>query len=68
MVGSVAEGRGKASVAGLHTYLLITHADGRALRDLDDFAARVKNFEEGASPSVELTVESFGKTRLVKIE
>ncbi len=67
IVSKVEEG-GKGAVAGLHPYLLITHVDGRAVEGLDDFAARVERFESGAAPSVELTAESFGKTRLVRME
>lgn len=65
---SKAEEGGRGSVAGLHQYLLITHVDGAAVEGMDDFRAKTRRFEEGGAPSVELTVEGFGKTRLVKIE
>lgn len=58
----------KSSVAGLHHYLLITHVDGQKVDGVDDFRDKVRQFEEGKASAVELTVESFGKTRLVKIE
>lgn len=67
IVSKVEEG-GKGSVAGLHHYLLITHVDGRPVAGLDDFRDKVAAFEAGEAGAVELTVESFGKTRLVKIE
>lgn len=68
VIVSKVEVGGKSSVAGLHSYLLLTHVNGEKIADLDDFADKVGGFEEGAVPSVELTVEDFGKTRLVKIE
>lgn len=58
----------KASVAGLHQYLLITQVNGANVAGVEDFHAKMRPFENGESASVELTVESFGKTRLVKIE
>ncbi len=67
IVSRVEEG-GKSSVAGLHQYLLITHVNGVKVSDLDDFKEKVKRFEDGAAKAVELTVDVFGKTRLVKIE
>lgn len=67
IVSRVEEG-GKASVAGLHQYLFITHVDGEAVTDLDVFRKQLERFESGAASSVELTVDVFGKTRLVKIE
>lgn len=68
VIVSKVEDGGKSSVAGLHNYLLLTHVNGEKVDGLDDFADKVKGFEEGAAASVELTVEDFGKTRLVKIE
>lgn len=59
---------GKSSVAGLHHYLLITQVDGVKIEGVEDFRARLEPFENGLASSVELTVEGFGKTRLVKIE
>lgn len=59
---------GKSSVSGLHHYLLVTHVDGERVEGVDDFRAKVEAFEDGLAQSVELTVEGFGKTRLVKIE
>lgn len=59
---------GKASVAGLYRYLLITRINGVAINNVDEFREQVARFEGGKSPSVELTIEEFGKTRLVKIE
>lgn len=59
---------GKSSVAGLHQYLLITQVDGRKVEGVDDFRAKLEPFEHGDKSSIELTVEGFGKTRLVKIE
>lgn len=67
IVSRVEEGS-KGSVAGLHHYLLITHVDGMPVSGIEDFRTRVEPFESGDSRSVELTVEGFGKTRLVKIE
>lgn len=67
IVSKVEEG-GKSSVAGLHKYLLITHVDGHRVEGMDDFAKRVRRFEDGERTAVELTVDGFGKTRLVKIE
>ncbi len=68
VIVSKAEDGGKGSVAGLHHYLLITHVDGRAVTGPDDFRQKVSAFENGDAKAVELTVEGFGKTRLVKIE
>ncbi|MCD7895424.1 MAG: hypothetical protein LUG50_01980 [Planctomycetaceae bacterium] len=65
---SKVEDGGKASVAGLHRYLIITQVNGRPVTDLDDFAEKVRSVEDGSAPSVELTVAGFGKTRLVKLE
>ncbi len=65
---SKVEDGGKASVAGLHRYLIITQVNGQTVKSLDDFAAKVRNVEDGSTPSVELTVAGFGKTRLVKLE
>ncbi len=59
---------GKASVAGVHRYQLITQVNGVKVADVQDFRTRVEAFEKGTAPGVELTVEGFGKTRLVKIE
>ncbi len=59
---------GRSSVAGLHQYLLITRVDGAAVAGMDGFKAGTAAFEEGRAASVELTVEDFGKTRLVKLE
>lgn len=67
IVSRVEEG-GKSSVAGLHQYLLITHVNGVKVSGLDDFKTKMKRFEEGDTREVELTVDAFGKTRLVKIE
>ena len=67
IVSKVEEG-GKASVAGLNHYLLITHVNGAKIADDADFRAKLEPFESGKVNSVELTVEVFGKTRLVKIE
>ena len=67
IISKVEEG-GKASVAGLHHYLLVTHVDGRPVAGMDDFREKLNPFEEGTTESVELTVDGFGKTRLVKIE
>lgn len=67
IVSRVEEGS-KGSVAGLHHYLLVTHVDGSPVRGLEEFRAKVEPFESGQAKSVELTVEGFGKTRLVKIE
>ncbi|MCD8349883.1 MAG: hypothetical protein LUC93_04645 [Planctomycetaceae bacterium] len=68
VIVSKAEDGGKGSVAGLHHYLLITHVDGQAVANPDDFRQKVSAFENGEAKAVELTVEGFGKTRLVKIE
>ncbi|MCD8140384.1 MAG: hypothetical protein LUE17_11510 [Planctomycetaceae bacterium] len=68
VIVSKAEDGGKGSVAGLHHYLLITHVDGQAVTGPDDFRQKVSAFENGDVKAVELTVEGFGKTRLVKIE
>lgn len=68
VIVSKVEVGGKGSVAGLHHYLLITHVDGRPVAGADDFRDKVTAFEAGEAKSIELTVEGFGKTRLVKIE
>lgn len=68
IIVSKVEMGGKASVAGLYHYLMITHVDGRRVADVDDFRDKVASFESGEAKSVELTVEGFGKTHLVKIE
>ncbi|MCL2001702.1 MAG: hypothetical protein FWG74_09720, partial [Planctomycetes bacterium] len=67
IVSRIEEG-GKSSIAGLHRYILITNVNGAKVSDLDDFKEKVRSFESGADKEVELTVEVFGKTRLVKIE
>lgn len=67
IVYKVEEG-GRGNVAGLYPYLLITRVNGFAVDDFDDFKNKVEPFENGADQSIELTVEGFGKTRLIKIE
>ncbi len=66
IVAKVEEG-GKASVAGMYPYQLITRVDGESVAGVDDFTERVERFESGESLSIELTVESFGKTRLIRV-
>lgn len=68
VIVSKVEVGGKSSVAGMHHYLLITHVDGQKVANVEDFQAKLQPFEKGEASSVELTVEGFGKTRLVKIE
>ena len=67
IVSRVEEG-GRSSVAGLYPYLLITGIDGAPVLGFRDFKDRIESFEEGEAASIELMVEGFGKTRLVKIE
>ncbi len=67
IVSKVEEG-GKASVAGMHPYLLITRVDNHKVEGPADFRRRVEGFEKGGQGTIELTVEAFGKTRLVKVE
>ena len=67
IVSRVEEGS-KASVAGMYPYQLVTRVDGEPIQGPEDFALRARSFEAGDSGSIELTVESFGKTRLVRIE
>ncbi len=68
VIVSRVEDGGRSSVAGLHKYLLITHVNGETVAGLEDFAGKVRPFEEGTAPSVEFTVDDFGKTHLVKME
>ncbi len=68
VIVSKVEDGGKASVAGVHRYQLVTQVNGAKIADIQDFQARVEPFEKGEASGVELTVEGFGKTRLVKIE
>ena len=68
VVISHVEDGGKSSVARLHSYQLITRVNGKVVEGLDDFMGKVRDFEEGRASFVELTVQNFGKTRLVKIE
>lgn len=68
VIVSKVEDGGKASVAGMHHYLLITRVDGEPVKDVENFKAKVKRFENGEAASIELMVDGFGKTRLVKIE
>ena len=68
VIVSKVEDGSKSSVAGMHHYLLITMVDGEQVNSVDDFKKKVDRFERGEASSVELTVEGFGKTRLVKIE
>lgn len=68
VIVSKVEPGGRSAVAGLVQYLLVTHVDGSKVERADDFRAKVERFEKGETPAVELTVEGFGKTRLVKIE
>lgn len=68
VIVSKVEVGGKSSVAGMHHYLLITHVNGQKVTDVDDFRAKLQPFEKSEAASVELTVDGFGKTRLVKIE
>lgn len=68
VVISNVETGGKGSVSGLRNYLLLTRVDGRAVEGLDDFRNKVQAFEDGEAASIEMTVEDFGKTRLIKIE
>jgi hypothetical protein len=68
VVVSHVEPGGRSSVAGLYQYLLITQVNGGRVANIDDFKAKVAAFEAGNAASVELTIEDFGKTRLVKIE
>lgn len=67
IVSRVEEG-GRASVAGLHRYLLVTHVDGSRVEGVEDFKARLSRFESGEADTVDLMVDIFGKTRLVKIK
>lgn len=67
IVARVEDG-GKAEVAGLYAYLIITRINGRPVAGLADFRDQMEAFESNRAPVVELTVEGFGKTRLVKIE
>lgn len=57
---------GKASVAGLWPYQLITHVNGEAVESYDAFVKTVDALEDGQT--VELTVEYMGKTRLAKMD
>lgn len=68
VIVSKVEDGGKSSVAGMHHYLLITMVNGESVKDVADFKQKVEKFESGEASSIELTVEGFGKTRLVKIE
>ncbi len=68
VIVSKVEVGGKASVAGVHRYQLVTQVNGAKISDMQDFRSRVEPFEKGEASGVELTVEGFGKTRLVKIE
>ena len=66
IVSRVREGS-RAGIAGLCRYLLITHADGRKISGLADFQEKISAFEKGRIDSTELTVEFFGRTRLVRL-
>lgn len=67
IISKVEEG-GKAAVAGLHQYLLVTRVDGKPVTDVEDFRNRMEEFEAGGSGSVELMAEGFGKTKLVRMD
>lgn len=67
IVSRVEEG-GRASVAGLHRYLLVTQVDGSRVEGVEDFKAKLSRFESGEADTVELMVDIFGKTRLIKIK
>ncbi len=67
VISRVEEG-GRAAVSGLHPYLLITHVNGEKIDSAQEFRTCLEPLESGEAASVELTIEGFGKTRLVKIE
>ncbi len=58
----------KAAVAGMAPHRLLTHINGEAVRDFDDFKARVEALQKKDGAALEFTLEYMGKTRLVKIE
>ena len=57
----------RAEIAGLRKHFLITHVNGAKVANLADLAAKTRNFEDGGGKAVELTVECFGVTRLVRL-
>ncbi len=68
VIVSKVEDGSRGAVAGLYPYLLITRVDGDKVDDFASFKTMVDAFEKGIRREIELAVEGFGKTRLVKIE
>jgi hypothetical protein len=67
LVADVEEGS-LGQVAGIYPCLLITRVNGLPLTDMADFQDKLAAFEADKERVVELTLEGFGKTRLVKME
>jgi hypothetical protein len=60
---------GKAALGKVSPYVLLRRVNGEPVRTVDEFENLYERAKGGAEPKVlELTVERFGKTRLVKIK
>ncbi len=68
VIASKVEPGGKAAVARIGKYQLITHVNKQQVTGLEDFKKKIAPLEQGERPTIEFTIWYMGRTRIVKIE